>query len=116
MTEDRYPWAFRGVLDHVSPGDFIYFDPPYAPLSKTANFTGYDASGFVGEHQEDLKRFCDELTEQGVHWMVSNSYTEITQTLYHDYHASVVTAGRAINSKGAQRGKVNELIIVNYDR
>jgi DNA adenine methylase len=107
---------FREIANHVNPGDFVYFDPPYAPMSKTANFTGYEAGGFDEEHQEDLKVFCDELTARGVHWMVSNSYTELIQDLYHDYHADVVTAGRAINSKAQERGKINELIIVNYER
>lgn len=95
-------------------GDFIYFDPPYMPLSTTANFTGYTKGGFTNQDQVDLRNLCDRLTKKGVLLMQSNSYTNSILHLYKDYKIHITQAIRAINCKGDKRGRINEVIITNY--
>ncbi len=106
---------FSSVLDFAHPGDFVYFDPPYHPLSPTSNFTSYDRNGFDRADQVELRGVLDELTRRHVKFMLSNSDTEFTRDLYRGYHLSTVSATRAINSKGDSRGKVTELIACNYE-
>ena len=105
---------FEFVEHLAEAGDFVYFDPPYAPLSATSNFTSYQAGGFGVEHHEALAQLCGRLDEKGVRFMLSNSFTDIAMELYKKHKVEVVSASRAINSKGARRGKVNELIVTNY--
>jgi DNA adenine methylase len=97
-------------------GDFVYFDPPYALLSPTANFTAYHASGFSADDQQRLWDVCWKLTKRNVSIMVSNSDTEFIRTLYSGrcFTISEVLANRAINRNGGKRGKITEVIITNY--
>ncbi|MBN1933855.1 MAG: DNA adenine methylase [Anaerolineae bacterium] len=111
--------SFESVLDRAQAGDLIYFDPPYAPRSKTANFTAYHADGFGDEDQARLRDVCVELTRRDVRAIVSNSSTELIRTLYArseftEFEISEVFANRAINSNARRRGKLPELIITNY--
>lgn len=96
-------------------GDFVYFDPPYDPVSSTSSFTGYDLNGFNRNEQQRLKRVCDKLTEQGVAILLSNSDTPFIRELYNDkcYRVHVVQARRNINSVGSGRGKINEVLVRN---
>lgn len=107
---------FETVLERTSTGDLVYFDPPYIPLSHTANFTSYHANGFGLADQERLRDICIELSRKEVFIMLSNSNTDITRALYNLPHFSIheVLASRAINCNGAKRGKILELIITNY--
>jgi DNA adenine methylase len=106
---------FETVLERTEAGDWVYFDPPYAPLSPTANFTSYHANGFSAGDQEHLRDVCLELSKSYVHVMVSNSDTELIRSLYSTaFVISEVLANRAINSNGAKRGKITELVITNY--
>ncbi len=106
---------FESVLNRVSPGDWVYFDPPYVPLSRTANFTSYYSHGFGLSEQQRLRDLCVELTRNKVYVMLSNSDTEIIRSLYlPDFHIHEVLANRAINSNGSKRGKITELVITNY--
>jgi DNA adenine methylase len=108
--------SFDKVLDKAMPGDFVYFDPPYVPLSKTANFTAYQANGFTENDQHKLYDVSIELTRRGVKVMLSNSATDWVRTLYTtpDFVLAEVQASRAINSNGKRRGKLAELIVTNY--
>jgi len=108
--------SFESVVENASPDDFVYFDPPYAPLSATANFTGYHANGFNAEHQTLLRDVCLALTENGVHVMVSNSSAPLIRELYADspFFMMEIQANRAINSNPNRRGKLTELLITNY--
>jgi DNA adenine methylase len=108
--------SFDKVLDKAMPGDFVYFDPPYVPVSKTANFTAYHANGFTENDQIKLRDVCIELTQRSVKVMLSNSATETVRTLYSipDFFMTEVQASRAINSNGKGRGKLAELIVTNY--
>lgn len=108
--------SFERVLDRAQAGDLVYFDPPYAPRSKTANFTTYHADGFGDEDQARLRDVCVELTRREVQVMVSNSSTALIRTLYDHpkFEIDKVLANRAINSNARRRSKLPELIITNY--
>ena len=107
---------FETVLERARPGDWVYFDPPYVPVSQTANFTSYQANGFGLSEQERLRDVCIELSQNSVYITLSNSDTEIVRSLYSPPYFVVdeVLANRAINCNGAKRGKITELVITNY--
>jgi DNA adenine methylase len=110
---------FEDVLKRAEPGDFVYFDPPYAPTSATASFTHYTGGGFGEAEQRRLARVFRQLAERGCHVMLSNSSTELTRELYDNgafpgLSAETVRASRKINCDGAKRGFVDELIAWRY--
>lgn len=105
---------FAVTLGRISRGSFVYLDPPYDPVSDTANFTGYNRGGFDRNEQIRLKQCCDELTQRGVKFMLSNSATTFIKELYKDYDISIVQAKRAINSDASKRGAIEEVLIRNY--
>ncbi|MRR34058.1 DNA adenine methylase [bacterium] len=108
--------GFDHVLKIAKKGDFVYFDPPYVPLTATANFTAYTGEGFDLEMQTRLRDVCIELDGKGVKWMLSNSDTEFVHGLYQErFHIRTVEASRAINCKADKRGKVSEVIVTNYE-
>ncbi|MEN9235610.1 MAG: DNA adenine methylase [Gloeomargarita sp. GMQP_bins_120] len=107
---------FRTVLDWAQPGDFIYLDPPYVPLSPTANFTSYAAAGFGEAEQRELAALFRELHRRGCYVMLSNSWCAFTLALYGDFPCIELKAARAINSKAEDRGQVSELLVCNYSR
>lgn len=100
----------------AKPGDFVYFDPPYQPLSKTANFTGYTKDCFSLADQSRLRDLFIELDQRGCLLMLSNSYCPEILGLYKRYAATThtVLAKRAISCMGAQRGAIKELVVLNY--
>ncbi|HET6613008.1 MAG TPA: DNA adenine methylase [Kofleriaceae bacterium] len=102
---------YAEVIAEAAAGDFIYFDPPYQPLSTTANFTSYSRDAFAEDDQAALAQNARDLAERGCHVMVSNSDTPLIRELYADFHIATVKCARAINSKGSCRGQVNEVII-----
>ena len=106
---------FNVVLENTRPGDFVYFDPPYVPLSATANFTGYHRDGFGHDEQVRLRNVACELTNRGVKVMISNSAAPVVRELYQSHFTiHEVSARRAINSDPAKRGKLTEFVITNY--
>ena len=105
---------FDTVLDYAKPGDFVYFDPPYVPLSATANFTSYDRAGFGPDDQRQLSHVFAELARRGVRAMLSNSDTPFVRELYAGFSVEQVFAARAVNSKANGRGKVAEVLVTNY--
>jgi DNA adenine methylase len=105
---------FASVLERARRGDFVYFDPPYHPVSKTACFTAYGAGGFGAEDQRELARVYAELDRRGVLVMLSNSGAPLVRELYDGFRLVEVRASRAINSKAAKRGAVRELVVLNY--
>ena len=106
--------SFETCLKYAKKDDFVYFDPPYDPLSDTANFTGYTKEKFGKKEQERLKRVFDELSERGCKVLLSNSYTDFILKLYKDYNISLVTAKRVINRDASKRGKIKEILVCNY--
>ena len=107
-------WDFEAVLDNARSGDFVYCDPPFFPLSETANFTEYTAGGFSVEDQKRLAAMVHRLTRMGVYVMASNHDVPQVHQLYQGLRIERVTANRAINSKGSRRGPVPEVLITNY--
>ena len=105
---------FSCVLDLAPPGAFVYFDPPYYPLTETANFTSYTPGAFTREDQIRLFKAFAELDRRGCLVMLSNSDTPFIRTLYAQYDIQAVAARRAINCRPEGRGPVTELVIRNY--
>jgi len=105
---------FHSVLSQAKTTDFIYFDPPYHPLNKTSNFTSYTAGGFGEKEQRDLAEVYKELAERGCFVMLSNSDTPLIRELYKEFSIHEIQASRAINSKAEGRGKITELLVINY--
>ncbi len=110
---------FKDAIASADEGDFVYFDPPYDPVSRSASFTGYAPGGFSEKEQRELKQVCDDLTRRGCRVLVSNSATDFMRGLFGNrrrYTVREVQARRNINSVGARRGAVGELLIYNnYD-
>lgn len=111
-----YNTDYKKVLSWTRKGAFVYLDPPYDPVSDSANFTGYTSSGFDKEEQQRLKEACDKLNERGVKFLLSNSSTDFIREIYKDYEIIPVQAKRNINSKGCSRGDVTEVLVRNYDK
>lgn len=108
---------YKDVLKLAKIGDFIYFDPPYYPLNPTSSFTAYTAKGFFEKEQIELRDTFVKLHERGCFVMLSNSDTPFINELYSGLEGvsvNKIIAGRAINSKGSKRGKINEVLITNY--
>jgi DNA adenine methylase len=105
---------FEKALEGVQKGDFVYFDPPYDPVSDSANFTGYDKRGFDREEQKRLKLVCDRLDKKGIKFLLSNSATDFIFDLYKEYTIMIIKAKRSVNSKADRRGEVDEVLIKNY--
>ena len=118
------PAGFDAVLRTARKGDFIYFDPPYAPLSTTAYFTSYTSNGFDSEDQRRLQQVAVELAAKGCHVLLSNSTAPEIASLY-DGNLDAQRAGlvahtvpvrRAINSNASRRSGVDEYVITNLPR
>ncbi len=108
---------YKAILKHVKKGDFIYFDPPYYPVSKTSTFTAYTKESFLDKEQLELRDTFLELQKRGCFVMLSNSDSGFINKIYSGYKGisiNKVEAGRAINSKGSGRGKITEVLITNY--
>jgi DNA adenine methylase len=102
--------AFDALATSCAPGDFVYCDPPYAPVSRTASFTNYSSGGFDDAAQARLAQLVTQLGQRGVSVLLSNSWVPLTLSLYEACHIEQVQARRAINSKGDKRGLVPELL------
>lgn len=105
---------FSEAIMGAKTGDFVYFDPPYSPVSKTANFTTYTPQGFSDSDQEKLFNVCRELDRKGVQFMLSNSNTKKIREMFRAFTSKTVAARRNINSKGNLRDGFTELVITNY--
>jgi len=109
--------GYKEVLKTAKKGDFVYFDPPYYPVSKTASFTSYTAEAFLDKEQIELRDTVLELNKRGCFVMLSNSDTPFINKIYSGLkgiRVNKVQAGRAINSKGSGRGKITEVLVTNY--
>lgn len=108
---------FFSVLDRAQPGDLVYFDPPYVPVSKTSNFTKYAKDGFDEAEQRQLAGVFAELTKRGVKAILSNSDTPLIDELYKDqgYRFGTVMATRRVNRNAEGRGAIPEALVCNFD-
>lgn len=116
--------SYLQSLESAGHGDFVYIDPPYAPLSRTASFTAYTASGFGPADQERLQRAIVALARRGGQVLLSNSTSDAVSALY-ERSADVAEAGlrayrvparRAINSVATRRGIIEESLVTNIPR
>jgi DNA adenine methylase len=108
--------TFEKVLHFAGKDDFVYFDPPYIPLSRTSSFTRYSRNNFsINEHRQ-LSEVFRALDSRGCFVMLSNSDHSLTRELYRDYDKNIVIvrAKRKINSVPNKRGAINEIIVTNY--
>lgn len=105
---------FSRTLGYIGKGDFVYLDPPYAPVSKTSNFTSYTSDKFGVEDQKRLARLVDDLSARKVQVMLSSSDTPAMLKLFKGYRITTIQAARNINCVGTKRGKVNEIVVRNY--
>ncbi len=105
---------FERCVEWAGPGDFLYLDPPYHPLSDTASFTSYTSDDFGEDDQRRLAEVFRQLDQKGCIVMLSNSYTPLIKELYADYRREIVNAIRAISCKGDGRGSIPEFVILNY--
>jgi len=103
------------ALKDISKNDFVYFDPPYHPISESSSFTNYSKDGFDENDQIKLKKVCDELNSKGVKFLLSNSNSKLIKELYKDYKIEYVNAKRNINSKASKRGAIKEVLVRNYE-
>jgi DNA adenine methylase len=94
--------------------DFVYFDPPYQPLSRTASFTSYTENTFELKDQMRLAKLFQDLDSRDCLLMLSNSPRAESLFAGHGYRIERVKAARAINSVGSRRGPVNEILVMNY--
>lgn len=112
---------FNHIQNIVNNKTFVYFDPPYRPLSKTASFTSYSQFDFNDDEQKRLANFYKILDQKGAKLMLSNSDPKNIDTddsffdeLYSEFQINRITANRMINSNAAKRGSISELLITNY--
>ena len=103
---------YRAAVADASRGDFLYFDPPYDPVTPTANFTSYTTDVFGAEQQRELAETARMLVGKGCRVMLSNSDTSFVRSLYKGFKIDRVKCSRAINSNAAKRGDVDEVIVV----
>jgi len=106
---------YSDVLENVNEKSFIYLDPPYHPISETSNFTGYVQGGWDMYDQVRLRDVCDSLHSKGAKFLLSNSSSQFIRDLYEKYTITTVKAIRSINSNGADRGEIDEVLIKNYE-
>jgi DNA adenine methylase len=102
---------FSSVVDEAKKGDFVYFDPPYVPLSPTSDFTAYIPGGFREAEQRKLAKVFAKLVARGVQVMLSNSDTPLVRDLYADFRIHTVYASRSVNSNASRRGKLPEVVV-----
>ncbi len=109
-----YNQSFDATVADASKGDFVYFDPPYLPLSPTSNFTAYDSAGFGWSHHVALHDTALALKKRGVHVVLSNSANKRIIELYKStgkFKVETIQAARSINASANGRGKISELLI-----
>ncbi len=103
---------FTEVTKRARRGDFVYFDPPYVPLSATSSFTSYTAHGFSNVDQTNLRDVARALSKRGVDVLLSNSSARAVAELYEpDFKCTRVGATRSVNSDASARGTVAEFLI-----
>ncbi|MBL0215716.1 MAG: DNA adenine methylase [Myxococcales bacterium] len=103
---------YQAAVVDAGRGDFVYFDPPYDPVTPTANFTSYSAIGFGADDQRELAETARRLVARGCQVMLSNSDTPFIRSIYKGFTIDRVKCARAINSNAAKRGDVDEVIVM----
>ncbi|MBQ9939990.1 MAG: DNA adenine methylase [Clostridia bacterium] len=112
---------YRESADFIDQNTFVYFDPPYRPLTETAGFTAYTENLFNDREQIELAEFVDCMHRKGAKVVVSNSdpknyntEDDFFDSIYAAYKIKRVEASRMINCNSSARGKIKELLISNF--
>lgn len=105
---------YAEILKNLPDNAFVYLDPPYDPVSVTANFTSYTKDGFSRDEQIRLRKCCDELNERGIKFMLSNSATDFICDQYSKYNIEIISAKRLVGADASKRGRIQEVIVRNY--
>lgn len=110
---------YKLAIKKAKKGDFVYFDPPYHPLTDTSSFTSYTKENFGEKDQIELRDIFLELHKRGCYVMLSNSNADFINKIYgelkhHGIKVHKVEANRAINSIASGRGKIKEILVTNY--
>ena len=113
-TADVRCAPFETLLTEARPGDFVYLDPPYEPVSRTASFTSYAQDGFSQDDQRRLRDVFRELDRRGAKLMLSNSDVPFIRDLYRGFQIDVLMAPRAVSCDAGTRGPVPEVVVRNY--
>jgi DNA adenine methylase len=106
--------GYKEALKKPTKGDFVYLDPPFHPLSPTANFVDYTRNGFGEKDQQELAETFRELDRRGCKVLLSNSNTKLTRELYSGFEQHRVRVGRAISCIASARTGYSELLVCNY--
>ena len=111
---------YKKCKSFIDDKSFVYIDPPYKPLTKTATFTSYSENSFSDKEQIELRNFIIEISNKGANVLASNSYPkninendEFFDELYSNFEIERISASRMINSNAKKRGSINELLISN---
>lgn len=105
---------FEKILKSVKSDDFVYFDPPYIPISKTANFTSYTKDGFSNDEHRRLENVYADLTRKGVKAILSNSYCDLSLELYSKYTIKTIEGRRNVAGSTESRERVSEILVKNW--
>lgn len=103
--------SYKDVMKYASKNDFVYFDPPYYPLTQTSSFTAYNENAFLDKEQIELFEVFKKLHEKDVFVAHSNSDTDFIKSLYNKFHIEEIRANRFINCKSSGRGKISEILV-----
>ena len=106
---------YRSMINRLDENIFVYFDPPYQPLSPTSSFTSYTQAGFDYDRQIELRDLCGRLRAENIFFVESNSDCAEIRELYRDFEMRTVRATRALNRDGGKRGAINEVLIYYGD-
>ena len=105
---------YAEILKNLPDNAFVYLDPPYDPVSVTANFTSYTKDGFSRDEQIKLRKCCDELNERGIKFILSNSATDFICDQYSKYNIEIISSKRLVGADASKRGRIQEVIVRNY--
>lgn len=105
---------FEKAVERAEAGDFVYFDPPYVPLTETRSFTSYTQNGFTQEDQIRLRDTFAKLADKGVKCLLSNSDTEIVRDLYQGFDIQKIDSIHMIGAKATSRKQISEVLVKNF--
>jgi len=106
--------SYSEVLSSAKKGDFVYFDPPYVPLSATSSFTSYSLDGFSMKNQKELADYCRDLDKRGVLFMLTNSDCEAVEELYQGFNLERIDSPRSVSADGSKRKTIKDILVRNY--
>lgn len=107
--------SYEDILKDIPENSFVYLDPPYIPRSETSNFTGYTKEGFNLDDHMKLANYCKQLDQKGIKFLLSNSYTNLTLEIYHNFTIDSVDIKSNISVKKETKGiDIQEVLVYNY--